>query len=102
MEKRKLTQEELDQLNDQYYELKKTLKEYRDGMRSKNYRSMFDKQQRDQIELQYGFFKKCINETLITLMDQDGLKTTTAIDAIWNRFVGFVTKWRVSRYLRRK
>ena len=101
-EKKSLTKEELDQLNEQYFELTKTLQGYRDGMKSKNYRKQFDQFQRNEIEKTYKFFKFSLNEGLKTLIDQDGLKITTAFDAMGNRFVKLLVKWRVYFYIRRK
>lgn len=101
-EKPQLTQEQLEQLNDQYFELTETLQSYRDGMKGKNYRKKFDQFQRNEIEKTYKFHKFALNEGLKTLMDQDGLKTTTAFDAMGNRFVKLLVKWRVYFYIRRK
>ena len=101
-EKRQLTVEELQQLNTQYFELKTTLKQYREGMRAKGYRKRFNQSQRKNIEAQYKFFKHSINETLITLMDQIGLTKATGADALGNRFVSVGTKWKVLRYFKKQ
>ena len=100
MEENKLSKEDLEQLNNLYYELTATLKSYKAGMRRKDYKQRFNETQRAKIEAQNRFFKTALNEALITLMDQRGLKVTTGKDALKNPFVIFSTKWKVSGYLR--
>lgn len=100
MEKRQLTKEEIDSLDKQYADLKATLDEYREVMQKRGYKKAYDQSTREQAEKQFTFFKSALNETLITLMSQDGLKVITAIDALGCRYVKLSVKWRVSRYLR--
>lgn len=99
MEKR-LTNEQLDALDQQYGELTKELYTYRDGMCDKDYKAKFPKKQRDQIKRQFDFLKMALNEGLDVLMLHNHLKVGTGVDAIGNPFVKFKTKIRILRHLR--
>lgn len=102
MEKRPLTPEELDQLEQQYYELTEELRSYRNGMRDRDYKAKFPKQEREHIKRQYKFLKNALNEGLGVLIDHEHLSVKTCIDVIGNPFCTLRTKWNVSKYMRTK
>lgn len=98
-EKRTLSKAEIEELHAQYYDLTADLKQYRQLRRSRDFRKALPEQQKI-INGQYRFFKSALNGALETLISQDGLNHSVAIDALFNRFVSFNTKWSVSKYLR--
>ena len=98
-EKRTLSNSERIGLNTQYYDLTADLKQYRRLQWSRDFKEAVPEQQKS-IKSQYRFFKSALNGTLETLISQDGLNHNVAIDALFNRFVSFKTKWAVSKYLR--
>lgn len=99
-EKQTLTKEQIEDLHKQYSELCSTLKEYRAVMTAKGYKKNYTTEQRNTGKKQYEFFKSCMNQTLVTLMDQKALKTIVAVSALGNRFVKWTVKWQISKYLR--
>lgn len=100
-EKRTLPKPEIAGLNTQFYDLTEDLKKYSRLQWSRDFRKALPEQQKS-IKSQYLFFKSALNRTLETLISQDGLNHSVAIDALFNRFVSFKTKWAVSKYLRNK
>lgn len=100
-EKRTLPNPEIAGLNTQFYDLTSDLKQYRRLQWSRDFKKALPDQQKS-IKSQYRFFKSALNSTLETLISQDGLNHSVAIDALFNRFVSFKTKWAVSKYLRNK
>lgn len=99
MEKRKLQKNEIEELVEQYQNLTEDLKRYRKLMWSRDFRNAVP-EMRKNAKQQAAFFKSALNATVDTLIDQDALPTNTAIDALFNRFITFKTKWMVSDYLR--
>lgn len=99
MKKRKLQKNEIEELVEQYQDLTDDLKRYRKLMWSRDFRNAVP-EMRKNAKTQASFFKAALNATVDTLIDQDALPTNTAIDALFNRFITFKTKWMVRDYLR--
>lgn len=99
-EKPTLTKDQIEDLHKQYSELCSTLKEYRSVMVSRGYKKNFTADQRKTGKKQYEFFRTCMNQTLVTLIDQKALKPIVAVSALGNRFVKWTVKWQISKYLR--
>lgn len=99
MEKRPLTEEELTALEKQYWELTQTLEGYRQEMRRRNYRKIYSESVRERADQQFAFFKSALNETVLTLIDQQALSVNTAMDALWNRYMKLSTRFKLSGYI---
>ena len=91
MEEIILKEEQLKELANQYFELKQTIKEYRNGMRSRKYRA-FSPEQKTRVKAQYTFFKHAINDTVRVLIDHNFHDAKLLEDAIRNRNVKFKNK----------
>lgn len=91
MEEIILKEEQLKELANQYFELKQTIKEYRNGIRSRKYRT-FSNEQKLRVKAQYKFFKNAINDTVRVLIDHHYHDAKLLEDAIRNRNVKFKNK----------
>lgn len=98
-EKRTLSNAEIADLHTQYYNLTADLREYRRLLWSRDFKTAMPEMQRS-IKSQYRFFKSSLHATLETLINEKSLNHNVAIDALFNRFVSFKTKWTVIKYLR--
>lgn len=98
-EKIKLSESEIEDLHVQYYNITSDLRQYRSLLRSRDLKKAISEQQRS-IKSQYSFFKSALNGTLETLISQDRLRYNVAVNALFNGFVTFSTKRKVSKYLR--
>lgn len=100
-EKKRLSQEELEKLEGQYYPLTDTLTEWENGMKTKAFKSSPSKIQED-TKKQFAFMKYSLNETLEVLMMHDALNPGMADHASCNKFVKLNTKFNLLKYSRRK
>lgn len=98
---RRLSVEELDKLDDQYWSLTDTLVQYDHGMRSSDFKR-WPADQKEKTRQQYEFMKYALNEGIRVLIIHDSLKPETAKHASGNRYVTLKTKWSIMSYTKMK
>lgn len=98
---RRLSDEELDALDTQYWNLTDTLVSYDHGMRSPEFRR-FPKDQQETTRKQFEFMKYALNESIMVLIIHDYLSDSTAKHASGNRYVTLKTKWKILSYTKMK
>lgn len=100
-EKKRLTQEELEKLEKQYYPLSETLLQWDAGMHTKDFKTSSPKIQED-TKKQFAFMKFALNETIEVLMMHNALNPEMADHASRNKFVKLNIKFNILKYTRRK
>ena len=98
---KRLSDEELDKLDTQYWNLTDTLVQYDHGMRSPEFKR-FPKEQQETTRKQFEFMKYALNESVNVLILHDYLKPETAKHASGNRYVTLKTKWKILSYTKMK
>lgn len=89
--KKKLTEEELEQLRQQYYDLTSDLKQYSRLFWQRRFWKA-PRKTREETFSQYKFIKGALNATLDTLCAENGMTIRLAEKALYNRFVKIRTK----------
>ena len=101
MEKKKLTSEEIAQLQNSYEDITGDLFRYRRLFRERRYREAKE-QDREIARKQYKFLKISLNSLIDTLIATDGLTIRIVKAALFNRFLKIKTKWAIVRHLLKK
>ena len=92
MEERKLTSEEIKELEKQYFDMTDDLKRYRKLFWKRKFWKA-SKEARKGAFYQYRFFHRSLNETLLSLIKcEEWYNNVIVCDAIKNRFVTVRTK----------
>lgn len=92
MEEKKLTIEEINGLEQQYFDMTEDLQSYRRLFRTRKFWKA-SKQAREQAIYQYRFFKQALNETLLSLIQcEEWYNKEVVGNALRNRFVKLRTK----------
>lgn len=87
MEKPKLTDEQLEQLKQQYYSLTEELNIYRKNMRGRKYRDTYPQAEREKHMHQFKFLKFSLLETVKIMIAERHYDEQMAIDFVFNRFL---------------
>ncbi len=89
----KLTEDELLNISNQYYELTDELEIYRKHMRGRKYIRTYTQGERDKHMAQYRFLLMAIRESVHTLFAHGKSDRQMLKHVIFNRFIDLKTRW---------
>ena len=97
MEEIRLTPDQLEQLEQNYYNITEDCRSYKELFGKPHFRESDQKLQQS-ARKQFDFYKRALNATLETLMMHDYLSYSVTVSALKNRFVRFGTKMRILKH----
>lgn len=92
MEKPQLTQEQLEQLKAQYYDLTEEVRRDRKLMKTRRFRDAPAEKQRI-LKMQYTFYRCAIEDGLRVLIDHDHVSEDLLCHVVLNRELRLKTRW---------